>query len=108
VIVDTGVLFAAANRRDSNHSGCRLLVQTQPRLVVSALVVAEAAYLIGETLGASVETAFIRSLATDHYLVEGPTRSDLARMAELMAAYESLPLGATDAAVISPSVTETQ
>ena len=70
-------------------------------MIVPALVVAEAAYLIGETLGAAVETAFVRSLTTDRYLVVAPSHEDLERMVQLMAAYQTLPLGATDASVIA-------
>ena len=101
MIVDTGVLFAAANRKDSNHEASKGIVASNLRLIIPALVVAEAAYLIGETLGPAAETAFVRSISTDRYLVEGPTSGDLARAAILMAEYESLPLGATDATVVA-------
>ncbi len=101
MIVDTGVLFAAANRKDSNHEASRQIVVSSARLVIPALVIAEAAYLIGETLGPAAETAFVRSINTDRYIVDGPTSGDLARAAILMAEYESLPLGTTDATVIA-------
>jgi uncharacterized protein len=101
VNVDTGVLFAAANRKDPNHRSSREIVESDVRLVIPALVVAEAAYLIGETLGSRAETAFIRSLSSERYFVEGPTSGDFARAATLMSEYDSLPLGATDATVIA-------
>jgi hypothetical protein len=68
---------------------------------VSALVIAEAGYLIGSSLGAAAEAVFIRSMATDRFDVEGPTQADLLRAAELMATDESLLLGATDACVVA-------
>ena len=101
MIVGTGVLYAAANRRDSSHASCKGILESTARLVIPALVVAEAAYLIGETLGPEAETAFIRSMSTDRYLVDGPTRGHLTRAATLMSEYESLPLGATDATVLA-------
>ena len=39
MIIDTGVLFAAVNRRDSNYSACIALLRTEPgTLIVPALV----------------------------------------------------------------------
>jgi uncharacterized protein len=71
------------------------------QLTIPALVLAEASYLIGETLGASAETALLRSLTTTRFDVIGPTREDLVRMASLAATYEDLPLGATDASIVA-------
>jgi predicted nucleic acid-binding protein len=48
VIVDTGVLFAAANRNDSNHEASKEIVASNLRLIIPALVVAEAAYLVAK------------------------------------------------------------
>ena len=75
MIVDTSVLFAAANRRDSNHSACRAIVVEGPgQLTIPALVLAEASYLIGTVLGPSAETALLRSMTTNRFEVVGPTR----------------------------------
>jgi uncharacterized protein len=102
VIVDTSVLFAAANRRDSNHDACRKLVVEEPgKLTIPALVLAEAAYLIGTNLGPSAETALLRSITTNRFEVVGPTHDDLLRMASLASTYEDLPLGATDASIVA-------
>jgi uncharacterized protein len=102
LILDTSVIFAAANRRDSNHLGCsELVIESPGPLLIPALVLAEACYLIGQTLGAAAETALLRSVATTRFEVFGPSREDLARMAELAEIYEDLPLGATDASVIA-------
>jgi uncharacterized protein len=102
VIVDTSVLFAAANRRDSNHSSCRaIVVEGSGTLTIPALVLAEASYLIGTALGPSAETALLRSMVASRFEVIGPTREDLLRMAELASKYEDLPLGATDASIVA-------
>lgn len=102
MIVDTGPLVAAANAKDPHSRSCRELLVTEPGpLVVPALVVAEAAYLIAKYLGAKAEAALLRSLATDRFRVEGPTPADLRRSAELVVQYADLPLGATDASVVA-------
>ena len=71
------------------------------QLTIPALVLAEASYLIGVTLGASAETALLRSVTTTRFEVIGPTQDDLVRMASLAATYEDLPLGATDASIVA-------
>ncbi len=102
MILDTSVLFAAANRRDSNHESCRKLVVEGPgKLTIPALVLAEASYLIGSTLGPSAEVALLRSMTTNRFEVVGPTHDDLLRIASLASTYEDLPLGATDASILA-------
>lgn len=64
-----------------------------------ALVVAEAAHLVGTRLGAAAEAAFIRGLAAVD--VEAPAPGDWERIAELIDRYADLPLGATDASVVA-------
>lgn len=56
MIIDTGPLVAAANAKDPHGEACRSLLQTAPGvLIVPALVVAEAAYLIERELGPHAE-----------------------------------------------------
>jgi hypothetical protein len=52
------------------------------RLVIPALAVAEATYFVGRRLGAGAEGAFLRGLG--ELDVEGPSREDFTRMAELV------------------------
>lgn len=92
MIVDTGVLVAAANQADRHHPACRDLVIGQTRLTIPALVIAEAVFLIERELGPDSEAAFLRSLDSEKYRIESPAE-DLARMAELVRQYDDLPLG---------------
>lgn len=63
LIVDTGVLLAAADNADPDHLACaELLAAEVGPLVASPLVIAEAAYLIGRQLGAQAEAAFVRAV----------------------------------------------
>jgi predicted nucleic acid-binding protein len=51
LIVDTGVLLAAADDADPGHIACVEIVETADQLVTSHLVIAEAAYLVARQLG---------------------------------------------------------
>ena len=99
-IVDAGPLYAAADADDLDHeASLRALSRGDLRLVVPALVVAEATYFVGRRLGAAAEASFLRGLgALD---IEGPSAEDFIRMAELVEQYADFPLGGTDASVIA-------
>lgn len=99
-VVDAGPLYAAADADDRDHeASIGALSRPDLRLVVPALVVAEATYFVGRRLGATAESAFLRGLgALD---VEGPSDEDFVRIAELVEQYADFPLGGTDASVIA-------
>lgn len=99
-VVDAGPLYAAADGDDQDHEACvGALAEPDLRLVIPALVVAEATYFVGRRLGSQAEAAFLRGLAPMD--VEGPDEVDLARMAELVEEYADFPLGGTDASVVA-------
>jgi hypothetical protein len=99
-IVDAGPLYAAADSDDRDHSASRAtLERTDLRLVVAALVVAEATYFVGRRLGPTAERGFLQGLADLD--IEGPSGEDFVRMAELVEQYRDFPLGGTDASVVA-------
>lgn len=99
-VVDTGPLYATADADDQDHlTSCAVLARADLRLVVPALVVAEATYFVGRRLGAAAESRFLSGIGVLD--VEGPSREDFARMAELVEQYSDFPLGGTDASVIA-------
>ena len=99
-IVDAGPLYATADADDADHLACReALSRPDLRLIVPALVVAEATYFVGRWLGAAAESRFL--IGVGELDVEGPSREDFARMAELVEKDADLPLGGTDASVIA-------
>lgn len=100
LIVDTGILLAAADNADPDHLACVEIVATTDQLVTTHLVVAEAAYLIARQLGSRAEAAFFRSVAQGDLAIETLTSADLERVADLVETYVDLPLGGTDASVI--------
>ncbi len=99
-VVDAGPLYATADTDDQDHEACRsVLARADLRLVLPALVVAEATYFVGRRLGARAEAALLRGLGTLD--VEGPAPEDFDRIAELVETYADFPLGGTDASVIA-------
>jgi uncharacterized protein len=99
-VVDTGPLYAAADSSDADHTrSLAVLQQREIQLIIPALVVAEATYLIGSRLGSHAESAFLRALADFH--VEAPHAEDWPLIAELVDRYADFPLGGTDASVIA-------
>jgi len=99
-IVDAGPLYATVDGDDDDHDRCRaVLSRADLRLVIPALVVAEATYFVGRRFGASTEAAFLRGLGA--FDVEGPAPEDFDRIAELVERYADFPLGGTDASLIA-------
>jgi uncharacterized protein len=99
-VVDAGPLYATADDDDEDHERCRaVLSRAELRLVIPALVVAEATYFVGRRLGAQAEAAFLRGLRS--FDIEGPAAEDFERIAQLVETYADLPLGGADASVIA-------
>jgi len=99
-VVDAGPLYAAADEDDADHeASLAVLARADLRLVIPALVIAEATYFVGRRLGPASEAAFLDGLAGLD--IEGPGEADLARMAELVEEYADFPLGGTDASVVA-------
>jgi predicted nucleic acid-binding protein len=102
LLIDTGVLVAAADRTDPSHLACADLLETSDGpLVTSPLVIAEAAYLISRELGPAAEQALYTAIVDDFLIVEPLSHVDWIRVRELVGRYHDLPLGGTDASVIA-------
>lgn len=102
MIVDTGAFVAAANTAEPDHAACaRLLREGTGPLVVPAMVIAEATFMIERAGGPAAEARFLRSLRAPRYVIEAPTPGDLDRAAELVEQYADLSLGGTDASMVA-------
>ncbi|HEX9943926.1 MAG TPA: PIN domain-containing protein [Thermoanaerobaculia bacterium] len=99
-IVDTGPLVASANTADPAHHACLDALRTPGfHLVIPALCVAEAAYLIHRRRGPMTEARFLRGL--ESFDVQAPAVQDWPRIGELVEQYADLPLGGTDASMVA-------
>lgn len=102
LVLDAGVILAAADLADPWHPACVAVLEDGPGpLLTSPLVVAEACYLIDRQLGPLAESRFLGSLANGDIEVLDLTKSDWQRMETLVRTYAGLPLGGTDASVVS-------
>jgi predicted nucleic acid-binding protein len=99
-IVDSGPLVAVANTADPEHRACLEVLQRPGlRLVIPALCIAEAAYLIHQRRGPETEARFLRGL--EGFDVQAPLARDWSRIGELVEQYSDFPLGGTDASVVT-------
>jgi predicted nucleic acid-binding protein len=102
IIVDTGVLYAAADRDDADHAiSSRVLLDHLGALAVPVPVVVESSWLIESRLGPAAEAAFLRSVASGELTRLDLTTEDWTRTAELVDRYADLGLGLVDASVVA-------
>ncbi len=105
IVCDTGPLVAAALSNDNDHHACVELLTglhlANRAVLVPAPVVAEVGYLLDREADAHVESMFLRSMANGDLAPVELAPADYARMADLVEQYADLPLGTTDAAVIT-------
>ena len=98
IIVDTGVLYALADRDDAHHAASvRWLASARGPLLVPPPGIAEACYLIGRHLGPKGEAAFLDAVGPGQAFTLGTLlETDITRMAALVRQYADLPLGDAD------------
>jgi uncharacterized protein len=103
LVVDTGVIFAVADRDDGDHDACDELVAAYAarELLVPTPVIVESAWLIESRLGPRAEAAFLRSVNDEELTRVDLEPSDWTRVVELVETYADLGLGVVDASVIA-------
>ena len=102
IIVDTGVLLGAANRRDRLHAASvEWLVAVEGPLLVPTPVIVETAWQIEANVGPHAEAEFIASVNRGEVERVDLEQSDWLRVHELLVAYADLGLGTVDAALIA-------
>ena len=100
LLVDTGVLFALAYRRDAWHTRVRTYLESHSgTLLAPVTILPEVAYLLRHRIGTHAERAFVAALADGELAVEHLAHKDWKRTEHLMGAYESL--GVVDASVVA-------
>jgi hypothetical protein len=100
LLVDTGVIFALAYRKDAWHTRVRSYLESHAGpLLAPATILPEVAYLLRHRIGPHAERAFAMSLAEGELAVEHLTHKDWKRTGQLMGTYETL--GFVDASVVA-------
>lgn len=102
VIVDTGPLYALADKDDEHHDIVKRYVsEIHEALIVPSPVVPEVCYLLLEYLGAEAEVQFLRSLVNQELLLEHLTTKDIVRAIEILEQYRDARFGMVDAAIMA-------
>ena len=103
VIVDAGLILAAADADDRAHANAVAVLEAHKteHLTLPITVAAEAAWMIGRRLGRNVEAAFLASLASGEFTRVDLTDEDWQRVAQLTAGNGSPGLGVIDASVVA-------
>jgi uncharacterized protein len=102
IVIDTGPVVAAANRKDDYHKQCVELLQEFPGpLLLPAPLITEIGYMLHSRAGSKAEADFLRDVADSVYELVQVTAADATRAADLVEQYSSLPLGTADALVVA-------
>ncbi|MFA5786750.1 MAG: PIN domain-containing protein [Actinomycetota bacterium] len=101
MIVDTGILYALADRDDRHYRAARRVFALLEPKVVPEPVVVETDWLILDHLGVDAEIAFLTGLAAGEFAVEPCTRADRERAAQLVAQYRDARIGYVDAVTVA-------
>ena len=100
LLVDTGVLYALADRRDDWHARVvNYLGGVEESLVVPVTVIPEVAYLLHTRLSAAAEQAFVRSLVARELDIETLRDQDVTRTAAILERYPEI--GFVDASIVA-------
>lgn len=96
------MIVATADDVDPDHKRCLALLESHAGpLLTTALVVAEAGWLIERQLGPIAEAGFYRSVVAGDLTIVDLKPVDLERIAELVERYADLGLGGVDASLIA-------
>ena len=102
LLVDTGPLYAMADRDDDwHHRTVRFFETNRDDLIVPVSVLPEAAYLLAAHLGAGAERQLVQSVLSGELTVEELTIADLRNTLELLRRYEDPRIGFVDATVVA-------
>jgi hypothetical protein len=85
IVIDTGPVVAAANRKDDFHEQCVELLQGFPGpLLLPAPLITEIGYMLYSRAGSSAEAGFLRDVADGVYELVQITAADASRAADLV------------------------
>lgn len=102
LVLDTGVTYAALDRRDRAHKRCRKLIEeAQELLILPAATLPEIDYWAHKHLGPGAMIALLRDVADGAFVVDELVADDYVRISEIMDRYADQDVGFVDAAVLA-------
>ncbi len=102
LLLDTGALYALADRDDQWHARMVAALEDHPGdRIVPVTVLTEACYLVGSHLGIAAERRLIRATLDGELLLEGVILSDLARADQVLQKYSDANVGLVDATAVA-------
>lgn len=106
MLVDTGPLVAALNRRDPQHQVCRKLLDSRAgELLVTPYVVAEVCWMVSSRIGPVAEANVVEAVAAGELRQVVLADEELRRIAELLRRYADLHggqgLSVADASIVA-------
>ena len=100
LLVDTGIVFALADKRDAWHARVRDYVKASAETLLTPVsILPEVAFLLRHRIGPDAELAFVAALVQGEVAVENLGSADWRRAHELMSVYDWL--GFVDATVVA-------
>jgi hypothetical protein len=100
LVADTGVLYAALDSNDPDHSACAALIGgIDEQIVIPVLVLFELDYWLRKFATPDAWLALAEDAAAGVYVVYPLDSQGLLRCAQLQQRYSDLPLDVTDASV---------
>lgn len=100
LLLDTGIVYALADRDDAWHERAAALVAARPdALLLPEVAVAEVTYLLHRRLGAEIEREFARSLERGEIDLESLELTDRRRIPEILSLHPEI--GFVDAAIVA-------
>jgi uncharacterized protein len=102
ILVDSGILIAAANAEDRYHeASVQLIKNNRGALLVSPLVLTEVCYMIGKHGGSEAKALFLDGFAAGALVLAKLSPVDVPRMAQLIRQYPDLDLDAADTSIVA-------
>jgi len=102
ILLDTGALYALADRDDKWHARMVAALEAHPGdRVVPVTVLTEACYLLNTHLGNAAERQLIRAAIEGELLLEGVILSDLERTEHILQKYSDANVGFVDASAVA-------
>lgn len=101
IAVDTGFIYALADRRDVWHDRAMALWLSQEEgWITTWPVLAEACYLMSHRLGPQFASLLMEDVSNGELNVWSPPTDQIARLAPLMRKYARLPMDLADATLV--------